>query len=146
MLDKINEVWIIQNSGICLFNQSAENSVNEILFSGFLSGIRTFLEEIGEKKLEKLELGNSKLIFYNLDEYHLFIVLKSSKKAKDKFLEKKINEVQQKFINRFSPLLIDHHKKNIPYNNEDFQDFHDDLLEILEEGIEKNMNDWFNSL
>lgn len=49
MVDKINEVWIIENSGICLFNYATESSIDEILFSGFLSGIKTFLEGIGEK-------------------------------------------------------------------------------------------------
>lgn len=146
MDDKISEIWIITNSGLCIFNHSIENKIDEILFSGFLSGIRTFLEEIGEKKLEKLELGNSKLIFYNLDDYHLFIVLKGPKKVKDKYLEKKIKEVKTDFINKYGKILLEHKKKNLPFNTDDFKDFRNDLEVIFKENIEKNLNDWLKSI
>lgn len=146
-MDKITEVWIIENSGVCLFNHSIESKIDEILFSGFLSGIRTFLEEIGERKLEKLELGNSKLIFYNLDKFGLFIVLKSPKKTKDKYLEKKIEEVQKSFINYYENHLIEHQKKGFPYNTDDFKDFRKELEEnIFRENIEKNMSSWLKSI
>jgi len=145
-LDKITEIWIITNSGICIFNHSIEQKIDELLFSGFLSGIRTFLAEIGEKKLEKLELGNSKLIFYNLDKCDLFIVLKGPKKVKDKYLEKKIKEVQSKFIDMYGYRLLEHKKRNLPYNTDDFQDFRAVIEEILKENIEKNISQWFSSI
>ena len=146
-MDKITEVWIIENSGVCLFNHSIESSIDEILFSGFLSGIRTFLEEIGEKKLEKLELGNSKLIFYNLDQFGLFVVLKSPKKTKDKYLEKKIEEVQKRFINLFGKHLIEHQKKGLPYNTDVFKEFRKELEDnIFREDIEKNISSWLKSI
>ncbi|MFX1452284.1 MAG: hypothetical protein ACFFCM_15710 [Promethearchaeota archaeon] len=146
-MDKITEVWIIENSGVCLFNHSIESSIDEILFSGFLSGIRTFLEEIGEKKLEKLELGNSKLIFYNLDQFRLFVVLKSPKKTKDKYLEKKIEEVQKRFINLFGNQLLEHQKKGLPYNIDNFKDFRKELEDnIFKENIEKNISSWLKSI
>lgn len=146
-MDKITEVWIIENSGVCLFNHAIESSIDEILFSGFLSGIRTFLEEIGEKKLEKLELGNSKLIFYNLDQFGLFVVLKSPKKTKDKYLEKKIEEVQKRFINLFGNQLLEHQKKGLPYNMDNFKDFRKELEDnIFKEDIEKNISSWLKSI
>ncbi|NVM03058.1 MAG: hypothetical protein HWN67_12020 [Candidatus Helarchaeota archaeon] len=146
-MDKITEVWIIENSGLCLFNHAIESKIDEILFSGFLSGIRTFLEEIGEKKLERLELGHSKLIFYNLDEFGLFIVLKSPKKTKDKYLEKKINEVTNKFVNLYGDQLLEHQKKKMPYNTEDFKDFRKTLEDdIFKENIEKNISSWLKSI
>ncbi len=143
---EISEIWIISNSGICLFNHSVESTVDELLFSGFLSGIRTFLEEIGEKKLEKLELGNSKLLFYNLDEYGLFVVLRGPKKIKDKFIEKKIEEVQAKFINKYGKILLEHKNNNMPFNTDDFQDFRNELEEIFKENIDKNLAQWLSSL
>ncbi|MHA1379544.1 MAG: hypothetical protein ACTSRG_14315 [Candidatus Helarchaeota archaeon] len=145
-MDKITEIWIITDSGVCLFNHSLENKIDEMLFSGFLSGIRTFLAEIGEKKLEKLELGNSKLIFYNLDKCGLFIVLKGPKNVKDKFLEKKIKEIQSIFVEKYGPFLIEHKKKNFPYNTDDFKNFRVDLEQIYKENIDKNITQWFKSI
>jgi len=149
-LDKISEVWIIKDSGLLLFNQSVESSVDieidEMLFSGFLSSIQSFIKEIGEKKLERLELGTSKLTFYNLDEYGVFVVLRSPKKTKNKFLEKKIKHVQEKFIEKYGNHIINMTKNNLPVKTEDFIGFKNDLETIFEPDIAKNIDKWFEGL
>lgn len=145
-LDKIEEVWIIEDSGICLFNHSI-GSIDETLFSGFLSSLQTFVGTISKgEKIKKIELGDSKLTIFNLDEYHLLIVIRTDQKTKDKYLDKKIQEIQKKFILKYGSSLVEHQVKNIPYNINDFQGFKEELKEIFEENIEKNISKWMKSL
>ncbi|MHA1299250.1 MAG: hypothetical protein ACTSO9_07445 [Candidatus Helarchaeota archaeon] len=143
-MDKIEEVWVIEESGVCLFNQSLGN-IDETLFSGFLSSLQSFIETIGEEKLRRIEMGNSKITIFNLEEYKILIVLKSPKKTSDKYLEKKIKEIQIKFIVKYGSILVEHQVKRMPYNTSVFQDFHKDLKEIFEEKIDKNITEWMKS-
>ena len=140
-MDKVEEVWVIEDSGICLFNQSVGN-VEEILFSGFLSSIQTFIQTLGEEKLRKIELGDSKLTILNIEEYNIFIVLKSPKKTKDKYLEKKIQDVHTRFIVKFGPVLVEHQVKKLPYNTAVFQDFHKVLDDIFMDSVDRSITDW----
>ncbi len=144
-MENIDEIWIIENNGTCLFNQSL-GQIDETLFSGFLSSIQTFIETISNERLRKIELGNAKLIIFNLDEYRLFIVLKSSKNVKDKYLEKKIKEIQTKFIVKYGSYLVERQAKSLPCNTRVFEDFREELDDLFGVKIDKNITDWMKSI
>lgn len=144
-MEKIEEVWVIEDSGICLFNQSV-GKVDETLFSGFLSSLQTFIQTIGEDKLKKIEMGNSKITIYNLTDYKIFIVLKSEKKTNDKFLEKKIKDISNKFVLKYGSHVVEQQIKHLPYNTSIFQDFREDLKEMFEEKIDKNITKWMQQI
>ncbi|MHA1380867.1 MAG: hypothetical protein ACTSRG_21075 [Candidatus Helarchaeota archaeon] len=144
-MNKIEEVWLIEESGICLYNQSL-GTVDETLFSGFLSSLQTFIETIGEERLKKIEMGNSKITIAHLEEYKIILALRSPKKTKDKYLEKKIEEIQMKFITKYGSQLVKHQIKHQPYNTTIFEDFYIDLKEIFEEKIDKNITDWLQKI
>ena len=148
-MEKIDEVYIIEDSGVCLFNHSigkeGKTTVDETLFSGFLSSIQTFLETISKgEKIKRIELGGSKLLISSLEEYHIFIVLRSSGKIKEKYLKKKIEEIQKQFIINYGSYLVEHQVKKLPYNTQEFQGFHEVLKDIFEEEIDKNISNWMS--
>ena len=142
-MENIDEVYIIEDSGVCLFNHSI-GKVDETLFSGFLSSIQTFLETLGQDRIKKIEMGTSKITIFNLDEYHIFLVLRSPSKTKDKYIKKKLDEIQKRFIIKYGGYLVETQVKGLPYNTSQFNSFHEDLKEIFEEEIDKNISNWMS--
>lgn len=99
----INEIWIIKPGGITLFNMS-KDSIDPVLIGGFFSAIQTFVEQIGEKELRTLQLGDSKITIYHGRDGYLFIS-RSEKKSKDKKIMESLRMVEIKFFEQYSDAL-----------------------------------------
>ncbi|MFX1298953.1 MAG: hypothetical protein ACFFD2_29360, partial [Promethearchaeota archaeon] len=88
-MEKISEIWVINENGITLFNKSLEVTVDPALFGGFLGAIRQFVElSFKGSKLDKLHLGETKISFLHEPDHHIFIVIRSHKKVNDKEIAK----------------------------------------------------------
>ncbi|HUX99113.1 MAG TPA: hypothetical protein VMV49_06130 [Candidatus Deferrimicrobium sp.] len=127
----INEVWIINPSGITLFNLSKDERVDPLLIGGFFSAIQSFIRELGEKELKTLILGETKIILFQGPEGYLFIS-RSSKKVKDETIINYLKLVESKFFEQYAETL----KKPIP-NTSLFSNFGSVIEEIFEDTPEK---------
>ena len=139
-MGKISEIWIINEAGIPLFNRSIEEKIDVLLFGGFLSAIQTFIKSsFQEEKLDRLVLGDSKLTFFYIEEYHIFIVIRTHKKVKDKDIDKFLELIKDLFISNYKDKL-----EQERYDMADFSGFNEVLEEKFDEGaVVKRMKNWF---
>jgi hypothetical protein len=68
----IKNLWIISKVGMCYYNYSAPFSdyqIDEILFSGLVAGLSTFIESLSaeNKSIEFLKMGEDELYFETID-------------------------------------------------------------------------------
>ncbi len=108
----IDEFWVVNNGGICLFHRIKEEDELvskmkdfEQLISAVFSGIQTMSKEVMNSTINKIEIGDSKFLF--LIEGELFFIVKSSNKNSDTQIKKKIEILQKTFIKKFSAELQD---------------------------------------
>ena len=110
----VEEFWIIDTSGICLFHRALhggsnimdrkfEIQVDEQLFSGLLSGIMSFAEEVSQEKIKKIELNEGKFLFFA--RQNLIFIVRSLLNKSDKDVKKKIQIIQDLFIKKYSDEL-----------------------------------------
>ncbi|MHA1379525.1 MAG: hypothetical protein ACTSRG_14220 [Candidatus Helarchaeota archaeon] len=99
----IDEIWIIQESGLTLFNLS-KDTIDSTLVGGFFSAIQTMLGSIGEQEIKSLVLGESKIKIFN-GKFGLLFVSRSKKNVKDKVIEKLLKLVETRFIEEYKDKL-----------------------------------------
>ncbi len=141
-MEKISEIWIIDEDGKPLFNKSIDSKVDPLLFGGFLSAIQQFVQSSFQgSKIEKLYFGESKISFLHLKEHQIYVVVRSHKKKKDKEIGGALQKIGELFVSTFKDKL----GKAITSVTE-FQSF----TKILEDHLKKEeqllgrMKSWFD--
>jgi hypothetical protein len=142
-MEKISEIWIINQNGTPLFNRSSDTKVDPSLFGGFLSAIQEFIRiSFHGTKLDTLSLGTIKLFFLPVENYNIFIVVRCDKKVNDKDMKKNIEKIRDIFISKFQSIL----EKPL-MNVEEFQSFNEDLNNLLGPSkLLKKMTNWFETI
>jgi len=124
----INAVWIVKKrGGICIFHQKyGGKEIDPDLFSGFLSGIYSFSEEISETGgIEIMELKDMKLLYGVSSD--LIYILAATKEEDIEVLRKKIADINKIFLDKYGKYLL-----NWDGNTSIFEPFNRDLNLIIE--------------
>ncbi|MHA1786082.1 MAG: hypothetical protein ACTSVY_13835 [Candidatus Helarchaeota archaeon] len=122
----IDEIWIVDSSGITLFNLSKEENIDPILIGGFFSSLNTFVSELGEKRLNSLSLGDSKITIYQGKRDFMFIS-RSRKEVKDKNIIENLKTVEKRFFKLYGKKLGKKWDGNTSYFK-NFADFVEDIF------------------
>jgi hypothetical protein len=142
-MEKISEIWIINQSGVPLFNRSTDIRVDPALFGGFLTAIQGFIEtSFDGSHLNNLILGESQLVFLYIDPYKLFIVVRCPKKINTKEIQVGLEKIRDLFLTKFEGLL----EKSVT-DLDVFLSFSTDLEKLLESNkMVKRMTNWFEEV
>jgi hypothetical protein len=97
----VNEFYIIGESGLCYYSKSRNKGIDQTLFSGFLTALNSLSQEIAAKTIDKLVLQNEKYIITKRE--HLMFIIRTDVKTKDSEIRKELAEMEQIFLQYFSP-------------------------------------------
>ena len=108
---KFYEFYIINTSGIPLFHQKANpsiESVNKNMVSGFISAIQSVVSaQNDEEKIESIKFKNTKLIILQQSLYNIFFIARVSQKEKEKPARKELKKLSTFFIEDYRKHLIE---------------------------------------
>ncbi len=129
----IEEFWIIDTNGICLFHRSIDEKkqikpgtdLDEQLFGGLLSSILSFHAKLASSQIQKMESEESKFLFFK--NFSLIFIVRAKLNTSDSIIKKRVNLIQELFINKF--------KKELESFTGDIQSF---------QIFEKELNELFN--
>jgi len=131
MTKLIQDIWILEDSGIVLFHRVFDEKVDANLFGGLMSALNSFAEELSKGGLSNFELANKR--FSLLKEKNYLFIANASKKHN----LKKVNQELQNIVNKF----FDHYHEDLLNNwNGDtslFAGFKKNIEESLEQIIDK---------
>jgi len=131
MTKLIQDIWILDDSGIVLFHRVFDEKVDANLFGGLLSAINSFAEELSKGGLSNFELANKKFSLLKRKNY-LFIA-----NASKKYNLKKVNQELQNIMNKFFKLYQEKILNNWNGDTRIFASFQKEIEESLENIIEK---------
>ena len=127
----IEEFWVINDSGLCLFYRSIHAKSSDInldmqqdLFSGMFSAILQFHSQLTSTQIQKFEDYEGKFLFFA--RHNLIFIVKAKLDVPDKKIRQQVEVIQDSFIKRFEK-EIDNFSGNIT----DFQCFSEDLDEVF---------------
>jgi hypothetical protein len=126
----IQDIWILSEGGIVVFNRVFNPKINEQLFGALMTALNSFAEELIQGGPMSFELSAVRYTIYKTNTF-LFIA-NSSKKIKEKSIKEELRKVSEKFFIKYSKTL-----ENWDYEISVFSDFEPEIEDSLEETIKK---------
>ncbi len=132
-MESITGIWIIDEKGVILFNYEAypqgSQEVESVLMQGFIFSIEKFVNELGEKQTERIELGKTKILLSKDEETKFVFALKATQHANIKTLTKLLNKIQRDFIKSFKPYFSKYDPQDLRlYISTIFKEYIENLL------------------
>ena len=123
MTKLLQDIWIVEDSGIVLFHRVFDEKVDATLFGGLLTALNSFAEEITPGGLYNFELADKK--FYILKNKNYLFIANASNKHNYKKVKIELHAIIKKFFELYSDILLDNWNgdtslfKNFEYKIED---------------------------
>ncbi|MCF2138624.1 MAG: hypothetical protein K9W44_01045 [Candidatus Lokiarchaeota archaeon] len=102
-MDELDEIWILHESGVCLYNYAIEKNMNPALFGSFFTAINQFGQECANNSIDDITMGNNFLSSYKIPEYHVILIGRSTKTKKRKTMQKILEKIAKIFKTQYSP-------------------------------------------
>jgi hypothetical protein len=110
-MSEFEDLWIMERSGLTIFEKVSNVAIDGQLFGGFMSAINTFASQIDEKGLSNIHTGKKLIVFHKTDR--LVYIAGFDEKIKPKDAQKVIIQIADKFNKMFPPSFFDHWKGNL---------------------------------
>ena len=131
MAKLIQDIWILRESGIVVFNRVFDQIVSPQLFGAMMSALNMFAEQLTEGGLSNFELNNKRFTIIKKNDF-LFIG-NSSKEIKSKKIVRELEKIVTKFFGKYSEDILDDSSGNL----KNFMEFEEEIKDSLEEIIKK---------
>ena len=106
MLDVLNGLWIINPNGLCLLHRDFEETsqqIDETMFSGFLTAILSFTQDLVKDSIEKISMGEREIYHASFGMFAVAVSANKTKKAKN--IPQYINKVGTLFSETYGEVL-----------------------------------------
>lgn len=130
MVKILQDIWILNESGIVVFSRVFNPNVNEQLFGALMTALNSFANELARGGLSSFELSSMRFTIYK-NKGFIFIT-NTDKKVKEKKVQAELQAVSERFFSKYSEIL--------PAWDSDisvFKDFKDEIEESLQNVIKK---------
>ncbi|WP_371806194.1 hypothetical protein [Candidatus Lokiarchaeum ossiferum] len=121
-MDELDELWILNESGACMFNYAVDSKMDPLLFGSFFTAINQFGKQCSDTAIDDITMGKNFLMSMFLPDYHTTIVARSTHTKKRKNMKKMLKEISIQFIQHFQPYQIIDWDGNLDLF-EDFEQF-----------------------
>ena len=105
----IDCIWILNSSGVCIFEENYSDFVNKQysadLIGGFLSALLTFADDAFADEIQYIKFSKNKVIFKASDNILLIISSRHSSSGEDDRFKKLSVEIVNRFEEKFKNFL-----------------------------------------
>ena len=138
MVKVIQDLWILTDAGIVLFNRVYDPKVCAQLFGALMTALDSYSKEIGmgQGGINNFEIKNIR--FTIIRNRNLLFVANSSKKFKEKKVLNELDKISERFITKYSEFINDFENWNMEISI--FSDFEGEIEDILENPVKKFWN------
>ncbi|MFX1256399.1 MAG: hypothetical protein ACFFAN_00925 [Promethearchaeota archaeon] len=128
----LQDLWILTNSGVVLFNRVFDEQIKTQLFGALMSALNSFAEKLTEGGLSNFELSDKRFIIMKKNE--ILYVANSSKKIKEKKVIEELEKVSEKFFELYPAEWL---KTEWDNDLSVFSNFEDKIASTLEDPIKR---------
>jgi hypothetical protein len=129
-LKVIQDLWILTNTGVVLFNRVFDIQLKTQLFGALMSALNSFAEQLAEGGLSNFELSDKRFII--MKKKNFLFVANSLKKIKEKKVIEQLGEISNRFFDKYSDILI-----NWDNDISSFSNFEKEIEDSLQHPIKK---------
>jgi len=117
----IDDLWIMNSSGIVIFKQTQSEMVDASLFGGLMSAINSFATKVANSSLDSIILQDYR--YFVLKEGNVSFIASTKKDIKQEKAKEEIKKIVEIFFNEYDPQKISKWDGNIHF----FDDFEKNL-------------------
>ena len=129
----IQDLWILTNTGVVLFNRVFDIQLKTQLFGALMSALNSFAEQLAEGGLSNFELSDKRFII--MKKKNFLFVANSLKKIKEKKVIEQLRKISNRFFDIYSDILI-----NWDNDISFFSNFEKEIEDTLQHPIKKFWN------
>ncbi len=135
MVKVIQDLWILTDGGIVLFNRVYDPKVCAQLFGALMTALDSYSKEvgIGPGGIDSFEIQNIR--FTITRSGNLLFIANSSKKFKQKKILNELNIISERFFNKYSEILDNFDNWNMEISV--FSDFEEYIKDQLENPVKQ---------
>ena len=135
MVKVIQDLWILTDGGIVLFNRVYDPKVCAQLFGALMTALDSYSKEIGIGLggIDSFEIKNIR--FTIIRNGNLLFIANSSKKFKEKKILNELNKISERFFKKYSEILDNFENWNMEISV--FSDFEEYIEDQLENPVKK---------
>ncbi len=104
MTKLIQDLWILEDSGIVLFHRVFDEIIDANLFGGMMSALNSFAEVLTKSGLSNFEVSNKQ--FSLLKDGNYLFIANASNKRKLKKLNQELELIKNKFFETYHEELL----------------------------------------
>ena len=127
----LQDIWILDESGLVLFHRVFDEKLDVDLFGGLLSALNSFAEQLAEGGLSNFELANKHFSLLKKKSY-LFIA-NASPKQNPKKIKQELEDLMQRFFQFYPEDILNR------WNGDStiFQNFKNKIEDSLQSTVKK---------
>src|SRR5271157_2027398 len=126
----IAELWIIDESGCCIFNYAPVQSLDPNLFAGFMIALSQFGQSIAQASIQSLKLGRNLFVFTKIPSTNLLVVGRAEQKTADETrISQVLKDIYARFLEKFPPETMKEWCGDI----KQFEPFKEDIEKFFED-------------
>ena len=130
MVNVLQDIWVLSESGLVLFHRMFDEKMDEQLFGALMCALNTFAEELSKGGLSNFELSHKR--FTILKQYELIFIATSNSKVKHKKVADELELIAQKFYSQYCLIL-----ENWDGEMNHFSTFGEEIEDSLEMDVQK---------
>lgn len=134
MTKVIQDIWILNDNGIVLFNRVFNEELEAQLFGALMSALNSFAQQISDGGLKNFELSNKR--FTLIKKRGFLFIASSSNKFKGKKVTLELEVIARKFNNQYPDDFFKRWDNDVNI----FMDFKNDIENALEDPVKKFWN------
>ena len=129
-MKSIEDLWILTNTGVVVFNHVTDVQLQSQLFGALMSALNSFAEQLAEGGLSNFELSEKRFIIMKKNEF--LFVASTTKKVKEKTVIDQLDNIANNFFEKYSDIL-----KNWDQDISVFSDFKQEIESALNANVKK---------
>jgi len=123
-------LWILTNTGVVVFNHVLDVQLKTQLFGALMSALNSFAEQLAEGGLSNFELSEKRFIIMKKNEF--IFIASASKKVKEKTVIEQLEKISNHFFEKYSDIL-----RNWDQDISVFSDFKQEIEDSLNGNVKK---------
>ena len=131
MTKVIQDIWILNDNGIVLFNRVFHEQIEAQLFGGLMSALNLFAQQLSDGGLKNFEISDKR--FTLIKKRSFLFIANSSKKFKEKKVILELEIIAQKFNNQYPDDFFEKWDSDVNV----FKDFRNEIENALEDPVKK---------
>ncbi|MFX1238925.1 MAG: hypothetical protein ACFFAS_08450 [Promethearchaeota archaeon] len=126
----LQDIWILTQSGVAVYQRVFDKKLDEQLFAMLMSALNSFAEEISEGGLSNFEIKDKR---FNIVKRNCFLFIATSDpKVKGKKVTAELENISNKFFNRYPEEVLCNWDSDVKI----FEDFEQEIVESAEKRVQ----------